>query len=417
MRDHYSQAHNTLRALFDAAVKRADPAQVLAHYLPNPPKGRIVVVGAGKSAAAMARAVEHAWPDRPLSGLVVTRYGHALPTRRIEVAEAAHPVPDRAGLQATARMLGLLQGLGPDDLVLALISGGGSALLTAPRSGVTLEDKQALARALLASGLPIGQMNALRRRLSVVKGGGLARAAAPARVVTLAISDVPGDDPADIASGPTVPDPTAATDLAPLIARLDLPATLKTRLQTPSHVPMQPPSDIRLIATPMQSLQAAADAARSLGVAPLILGDALEGEATEAARVIAGIALSIRAHGHPLPAPAVLLSGGETTVTLGPDPGRGGRNTSFALALALALDATPGITALAADTDGIDGSEDAAGALIDPDTLTRARMAGLAPACFLHAQDSYSFFAQLGDLVTTGPTLTNVNDFRAVLIC
>ncbi|ATQ54926.1 glycerate kinase type-2 family protein [Paracoccus yeei] len=406
-----------LRRLFRAAVDSADPARVLARHLPERPRGRVVVVGAGKSAAAMARAVEAEWSD--VTGVVVTRYGHAVPTRSIEVIEAAHPVPDQAGAEAAQRILAAVRGLGPDDLVLALISGGGSALMTAPAPGVTLDDKMQVNRLLLASGAPISVMNRVRRRLSLVKGGRLALAAAPARVVTLAISDVPGDDPLAIASGPTVWDPKAGADLSDVVALLDpdLPeAARRLLLQAPAPLP-EFQADYRLIATPLMALEAAAAVARAEGVTPLILGDAIEGEASAAGQIMAGIARSAALHGLPVGAPAVLLSGGETTVTIGSaKPGKGGRNTEFLLALAVALDGQPGIHALSGDTDGIDGSEDAAGAIVTPDTLARARAAGLDPRAMLAGHDSYSLFARIGDLVSTGPTLTNVNDFRAILV-
>ncbi|MFJ1292266.1 glycerate kinase [Paracoccus yeei] len=406
-----------LRRLFRAAVDSADPARVLARHLPERPRGRVVVVGAGKSAAAMARAVEAEWSD--VTGVVVTRYGHAVPTRSIEVIEAAHPVPDQAGAEAAQRILAAVRGLGPDDLVLALISGGGSALMTAPAPGLTLDDKMQVNRLLLASGAPISVMNRVRRRLSSVKGGRLALAAAPARMVTLAISDVPGDDPLAIASGPTVWDPEAGADLSDVVALLgpDLPeAARRLLLQAPAPLP-EFQADYRLIATPLMALEAAAAVARAEGVTPLILGDAIEGEASAAGQVMAGIARSAALHGLPVGAPAVLLSGGETTVTIGSaKPGKGGRNTEFLLALAVALDGQPGIHALSGDTDGIDGSEDAAGAIVTPDTLAQARAAGLDPRAMLAGHDSYSLFARIGDLVSTGPTLTNVNDFRAILV-
>lgn len=406
-----------LRRLFRAAVDSADPARVLARHLPERPRGRVVVVGAGKSAAAMARAVEAEWPD--VTGVVVTRYGHAVPTRSIEVIEAAHPVPDQAGAEAAQRILAAVRGLGPDDLVLALISGGGSALMTAPAPGLTLDDKMQVNRLLLASGAPISVMNRVRRRLSSVKGGRLALAAAPARMVTLAISDVPGDDPLAIASGPTVWDPEAGADLSDVVALLgpDLhEAARRLLLQAPAPLP-EFQADYRLIATPLMALEAAAAVARAEGVTPLILGDAIEGEASAAGQVMAGIARSAALHGLPVGAPAVLLSGGETTVTIGSaKPGKGGRNTEFLLALAVALDGQPGIHALSGDTDGIDGSEDAAGAIVTPDTLAQARAAGLDPRAMLAGHDSYSLFARIGDLVSTGPTLTNVNDFRAILV-
>lgn len=422
-----ARARAALRRLFDAAVRAADPRTVLARHLPEPPGpgGRIVVVGAGKSAAVMAAAVEAAWPDGPLSGLVVTRYGHAVPTKRIEVVEASHPVPDAAGEAAARRILSLVQGLTPQDLVLVLISGGGSALLALPAPGLTLEDKQAVNRALLASGATIHEMNCLRRHLSAIKGGRLAAAAYPARVVTLAISDVPGDDPAVIASGPTVPDPSNFANAKALVAHygITLPPTVAAHLAAAAEETPKPGdsrlanAEYRMIATPMMALETMAVEAREMGLTPLILGDALEGEARELGTVLAGIARSARAHGHPLPAPAVLLSGGETTVTIrASKPGRGGRNTECLLGLTLALAGEPGIWALAADTDGIDGTEDAAGAIAAPDSLARARAAGLDPRAVLATHDSYGLFSALGDLVVTGPTLTNVNDVRAVLI-
>ncbi|WP_347138669.1 glycerate kinase [Paracoccus sp. SSK6] len=406
-----------LLRLFGAAVDSADPAKTVARHLPERPRGRVVVVGAGKSAAAMARAIEAEWPD--VTGVVVTRYDHAVPTQNIEVIEASHPVPDQAGADAAQRILAAVRGLGPDDLVLALISGGGSALMTAPALGLTLADKMQVNRLLLASGAPIGVMNRVRRRLSAVKGGRLALAAAPAKVVTLAISDVPGDDPLAIASGPTVHDPDAAADLSDVARMLgpDLPeAARRLLLTTPEPLPPFP-ADYRLISTPLMALEAAANLARSEGVTPLILGDAIEGEAAAAGQVMAGIARSAALHGLPVKGPAVLLSGGETTVTIGSaKPGKGGRNTEFLLALAVALDGQPGIHALSGDTDGIDGTEDAAGAIIAPDTLARARAAGLDPRAVLAAHDSCSLFDRIGDLVKTGPTLTNVNDFRAILV-
>lgn len=408
-------ARTLLRRMMDGAIAAANPATELARHLPEPPKGRCIVVGAGKSAAAMARAVEVAWPDVDLSGVVVTRYGHAVPTDRITVREAAHPVPDQAGFDATAEILQAVGHAGPDDLVLALISGGGSALLGLPVVPLTLADKIAVNRELLASGLAIDDMNRIRRRLSQVKGGGLARAVGSARLVTLAISDVPGDSPAAIASGPTVPDPSGNEDLSHLVARLgpDLPPLVRDiLLRSASPQPDFTP-DFRLIATPQMSLEAAAKIAREAGVTPLLLGDALEGEAAQLGLVMSGIARAVAAHGTPVRAPAVLLSGGEGTVTIGSvPPGRGGRNTEFLLSLALALDGHAGIHALAVDTDGIDGTEDAAGAMISPDTLARCPEARR----FLDTHDSYSYFKAADALVHTGPTLTNVNDFRAILI-
>jgi len=369
-----------LRSLFEAALAAADPEVCLPPFLPSPPRGRTVVVGAGKAAAAMARAVERHWPGE-LEGFVVTRYGFGLPCERIEVIEAAHPVPDAASVAAAQRALALVSALTADDLVLALISGGGSALMTLPAPGISLAEKQARTRELLRSGASIREINAERKRLSAIKGGKLAAAAMPARVVTLAISDIPGDDPADIASGPTVPapgDPGAAN------------------------------CDTRLIATAMTSLRAAAAVAQAAGVTPFILGDAIEGEARQVACAMAADALSRSA-------PCVLISGGETTVTV-TGGGRGGRNTEFLLALAIALNGAPRVSAIACDTDGIDGSEENAGAQVRPDTLARARAMGLDPAAFLADNNAYEFFAALGDLVVTGPTHTNVNDFRAILI-
>jgi len=418
-----ARARAALRILFDTAVAAADPAKVLAAHLPDKPAGRCVVVGTGKSAAVMAAALEAAWPDVELTGTVVTRYGHAVPTRLIEVIEASHPVPDANSERGARRLLERVRGLGADDLVLALISGGGSALCAAPAPGLTLADKQDINRALLASGATITEMNCVRKHLSAFKGGRLAAAAAPARVVTLAISDVPGDDPAVIASGPTVPDPTTFADARALIARYGItpsPAAAARLAGATDETPKPgalPNSDFRMIATPIMALHAVAEAARGLGLTPLILGDALEGEAAQAGILFAGMALCVATHGQPLAPPAVLLSGGETTVTIGQGrPGRGGRNTEFLLSLAVALGGAPRIWAAAGDTDGIDGTEDAAGAFVTPDTLARARAAGLDPRAMLTGHDSHSLFDAIGDLITTGPTLTNVNDIRAILI-
>jgi hydroxypyruvate reductase len=416
------QARDVLRGIFDAAVAAADPKAMLAAHLPPRPSGRCVVVGTGKSAASMAAALEAAWPDVALSGVVVTRYGHGVPTSRIEVIESSHPVPDANSERGARRVLAAVQGLGPDDMVLALISGGGSALMALPAPGLTLADKQAVNRALLASGATISEMNCVRKHLSAIKGGRLAEAAAPARVVTLAISDVPGDDPAVIASGPTVPDATTFAEARALLARHGITPSdavaahlAAGAAETPKPGSL-PHASFRLIATPAMALEAAAAAARAAGITPLILGDALEGESREMGIVMAGIARSIHSHATPLPAPALLLSGGETTVSIGRGPaGRGGRNTEFLLGLAVALGGAPGIWAIAGDTDGIDGTEDAAGAIVAPDTLARARAAGLDPRAVLAAHDSYGLFDAIGDLVRTGPTLTNVNDVRAIL--
>jgi hydroxypyruvate reductase len=411
-----------LRRLFDAALAAADPAKAVPPCLPDPPKGRTLVVGAGKAAGAMARAVEDHWKGE-LTGLVVTRYGHAVTCDRIEVVEAAHPVPDQAGLDAARRILEMVQGLGPDDLVLCLISGGGSALLSLPAPGITLEQKQAVNKALLRSGAAIDEMNCLRKHLSAIKGGRLAAAAAPAKLVSLLISDVPGDDPAVIASGPTVADPTSFADALAILDKygIDAPAAVRAHLEKAAEETPKPGDprlahcETRMIARPQDSLEAAAAVARAAGVTPVILGDSLEGEAREVAQVMAGIARQVARFGQPAEAPCVLLSGGETTVTLR-GRGRGGRNAEFLLALTVALEGAPGIHAIACDTDGIDGSEDNAGALCGPDSLKRAAAAGLDAKAMLADNDGYGFFSGLGDLVMTGPTLTNVNDFRAVLV-
>ncbi|MDB5411007.1 MAG: glycerate kinase [Rhodospirillales bacterium] len=411
-----------LRSLFDAAVAAAAPRHCVPPHLPVPPPGRTIVVGGGKASAAMAQAVEASWPGE-ISGLVVTRYGHAVPCRRIEIVEARHPVPDEAGRNAALRILAMVQGLTADDLVLCLISGGGSALLAAPAEGLTLGDKQAVNKALLRSGAAIGELNCVRKHLSAIKGGRLALAAAPAQVVSLMISDVPNDDPAVIASGPTVGDPTTLADAVAILEkyRITEPAGVLDFLRhraTETAKPGDPRlahAENRIIAAPQQSLEAAAAVARAAGIAPLILADSIEGEASEVARVHAAIARQCRRHGQPIAPPCVLLSGGETTVTVR-GHGRGGRNAEFLLALAVALDGEAGIAALAADTDGIDGTEDNAGAVIGPDTLRRAARLGLSGAAFLADNDGYGFFAALNDLVVTGPTFTNVNDFRAILI-
>jgi glycerate-2-kinase len=422
-------ARAALRRLFDAALAAADPLTCLAPHLPVPPRGRIVVVGCGKAAAKMALAVERAWAHLPLSGVVVTTHGAGIPDpppdRRIALRFAGHPVPDAPGAAAAAEMLAAVRGLAADDLVLFLVSGGGSALSTLPAPGLTLDDLIAVNRELLRSGAPIGEMNCIRKHLSAFSGGRLAAAAHPARLVTLAISDVPGDDPAVIASGPTVADPTTFAQARALVAHygMALPEAVSahlSRAEQESPKPGDPRlarADLRMIATPLMALEAMAAEARSLGLAPIILGDALEGEAKVLGTALAGIARSAAAHGHPLRPPCVILSGGETTVTLRPGAfGRGGRSTECLLGLALALDGHAGIWALCADTDGIDGKSDAAGAICAPDTLARARAAGLDPRALLAAHDSYGLFQALGDLLVTGPTLTNVNDVRAVLV-
>lgn len=415
------RAKDALNRIFMAAVASADPAKVLQHHLPSPPKGRCVVVGAGKASAAMAAALDKAWADVNLSGIVVTRYGHAVPAGRIEIIEASHPVPDDMSAEAARRILAAVEGLTADDMVIALISGGGSALMVAPAEGMTLADKMAVNRALLASGATISEMNAVRKHLSRIKGGRLALAAKPARVVSLLISDVPGDDPSEIASGPTVADPSDINNVREIVSRyaLDLPENVRKVLKKGEETPKAGDieEDIRLIATPSLALQAAADEAVKLGLTPLILGDLLEGESKDVGAVMAGIALSASRKGLPVKGPAVLLSGGETTVTIGKGlAGKGGRNTEFLLSLALTLKGAGGIWAIAGDSDGIDGVEDAAGALVTPDTLARMRNAGADPRQSLVGHDSYTAFKAVGDLVVTGPTLTNVNDIRAILI-
>ena len=408
--------------MFDAAIAAALPDKTLPAYLPKPPKGRTLVVGCGKAAGSMAKAVEDHWPGE-LSGMVVTRYGYNVPTKRIEVVEAAHPVPDEAGRKAAERMLGMVQGLSADDLVLFLVSGGGSALLSLPAPGLTLADKQAINKALLKSGANITEMNCVRKHLSAVKGGRLAAACAPAKVITLAISDIPGDDPAVIASGPTVADATTFADAVAILEKYGItePKAVVEHLRAAKEETPKPgdprlaKTELHMVAAPQMSLEAAAEIARKAGIAPVILGDAIEGEAREVAMVHAGIARQVRRHGQPATTPCVLLSGGETTVTVR-GKGRGGRNAEFLLALAVALGGESGIHALAGDTDGVDGTEDNAGAVVTPDSLARAAQRNLDAKRMLADNDGYSFFSGLGDLVITGPTLTNVNDFRAILI-
>ncbi|KRD15678.1 hydroxypyruvate reductase [Acidovorax sp. Root275] len=447
--DPVFQPAEFLEYLYRVAVRRALPLHNTAAFLPAPPSresgGRTLVLGAGKAGGAMAQAVEALWPvDAPLSGLVVTRYHHTppreaaflgLPPRpegypqRIEVVEAAHPVPDAAGLAAAQRILALTQGLTENDLVLCLISGGGSALLTLPADGLTLEDKQRINKALLESGAAIDEMNCVRKHLSRIKGGRLAAACAPARVVTLTISDVPGDDPSVIASGPTVPDATTCADALTILARygIDVPPAVRVALEA-GALETPKPGDavfanhvVHMTATPQQSLQAAAEAARAAGVAAYILSDEIEGESREVGKVHAALARAVARHGQPFARPCVILSGGETTVTIRPRApdaakGRGGRAGEFCMGLAQALQGQPGVWALAADTDGIDGVEDNAGARVVPDTLARATSHGLSIADHLDRNDAYGYFDALGDLVVTGPTHTNVNDFRAILI-
>jgi hydroxypyruvate reductase len=414
--------------MFDAAIASAQPALTIPAHLPSPQalgRGRLVVIGAGKASAAMARAVEDHWagPREALGGLVVTRYGYAVPCERIEIVEAAHPVPDAAGLAAAQALMSRVRGLTEDDLVLCLISGGGSSLLPLPIDGLTLEHKQAVNRALLRSGATISEMNCVRRHLSAIKGGRLAAACHPARVLTLLISDVPGDDPINIASGPTVPDPTTCADALAIVRRygIELPPPVREVLESGRGESVKPGDprlarvETRMIAAPQMALEAAAQVARDAGYAPCILGDALEGEARDVGKVLAAIALQVAERGQPVAAPCVLLSGGETTVTVR-GRGRGGRNVECLLSMGIALGGHPRIHALAGDTDGVDGQEEIAGAIWSPDTLDRAWAQGLRPHDRLDDNDGHGFFEALGDSVVTGPTLTNVNDFRALLI-
>lgn len=411
-----------LRAMFDVAVAAALPQEAVPRHMPKPPSGRTIVVGAGKASAAMARAFEDNWPY-PLEGLVVTRYGHAVPCQSIRIVEAAHPVPDAAGAAAAAEMLQLVKGLSSADLVVALISGGASALLSLPAQAITAEEKRAVNRALLACGAPIAEMNCVRKHLSAIKGGRLAAAAFPARVETLVISDVPGDDLSAVGSGPTVADPTTSADALAIVERyrLALPAAVMAYLKSAGDETPKPGdarlanSAARLIASPQQSLEAAARVARENGFEPVILGDAIEGEAREIGVAMAGIALQARRFGQPAMPPCAIISGGETTVTLKGN-GVGGRNVEFLLSLAVKLHGAPGIHALAADTDGVDGAAEVAGAMIAPDTLARARIMGIDARAMLENNDAHSFFAKLGSQLLTGPTLTNVNDIRVILV-
>ena len=430
----HTEPRGFLCALFDAAVRRALPADVIGAHLPAAPRGRTLVIGAGKAGGAMAAAVDALWPrNAPLSGLVITRYDHVPPAYRhapgrIEVVEAAHPVPDAAGRRAAQRIVELTRGLTADDLVLCLVSGGGSALLSLPASvgkfSLTLEDKQAVNKALLKSGAAIDEMNCVRKHLSAIKGGRLGAMCAPARVVTLLVSDVPGDAPAVIASGPTVADPTTCAEALAILARyrIEIPAAARAGLESgmfETPKPGDPRFDghtVRMIATPQESLEAAAALARSAGLNAHILSDRMEGESREVGKVHAALALQIARREQPFARPCVVLSGGETTVTVAAKGGRGGRATEFLLGCAIALQGEPDVHVLAADTDGIDGMEDNAGAIVTPGTLARARAAGLDPQALLDRNDAYTFFHGLGDLLVTGPTYTNVNDFRAILV-
>lgn len=416
-------APQTLLAdMFAAAVNAARPENCLAAHLPPPPKGRTVVIGAGKASAAMAHVAEQHLQG-PINGCVVTRYGHAVDCEHIEIIEAAHPVPDQAGIQAARQILDMVGNLTADDLVIALISGGGSALLPMPAPGITLSDKQDISRQLLRSGATISQMNTVRRHLSAIKGGHLAAACYPARVVNLIISDIPGDNPADVASGPTVADTTTCADALEILQRykVNVPDSVRRILEEgvsetvkPDH-PHMANVDTRVIASSQHALMAAADVARQAGITPVVLGDAIEGESREVATVMAAIANQVRRHGQPAQAPCVLLSGGETTVTVRGD-GRGGRNVEFLLSLALALQGADRVYAVAGDTDGVDGQEETAGAFVFPDTLERAHTLGMAPRHFLDNNNAHEFFERLDNTLVTGPTLTNVNDFRAILV-
>ncbi|TYR30274.1 glycerate kinase [Mesorhizobium microcysteis] len=417
------EPHSFFKSLFSAAVSAADPEHVIRDFLPEKPKGRTVVIGAGKGSAQMAAAFEKAW-DGPLEGLVVTRYGYGARCEKIEIIEAAHPFPDEAGLVASRRIFQMVQGLGEDDLVVALISGGGSALLPSPPEGMTLADEIAVNEALLASGAPISAMNTVRKHLSTIKGGRLAMAAHPAKVVSLIVSDIPGDNPAFVASGPTVPDAASRQDALGIVEnyRLNLPESAMKHLESaaadaPSpHDALFVKNSNLVIASAARSLEAAADEARRHGLQAVILSDAIEGEAREVAGVHAAIAREIATRGRPFAKPVVLLSGGETTVTIREKGGKGGRNSEFLLAFALAIDGVAGIHAFAADTDGIDGSQDNAGAFADFTTARRMREAGLDPKAVLARNDAWTAFNAIGDLFVPGPTGTNVNDLRAILI-
>lgn len=410
----------TMRALLEAsfrgAVAAADPLAILPVHLPAPPRGRTFVAAAGKAAASMALAVERHWPAAaPLEGMALTRYGHGLPTARVQVVEAGHPVPDDAGEAAAREILGAVGSLGPQDLLLALISGGGSALLSLPAPGVSMSQLKKLTSELLRCGASIQEINTVRKHLSAIQGGRLA-AASRAPVLALIVSDVTGDDPTHIASGPCAPDPTTCADAAAVLARYALAAPGPFSETPKPGDPLFARVENRVVATAHRSLEAAADVFRAHGIAAAILGDSITGEASEVAKVMAALVREIRRHGSPWKPPVALISGGECTVTVRAANGRGGRCAEFLLALAVELDGMDNVWAVAADTDGIDGSEDNAGAMLAPDTLPRARAKGMDPRRMLGANDSYGFFSALGDLVVTGPTRTNVNDYRAILV-
>lgn len=417
-----SSAEDLLRSMFDVAIQASQPALRIPEFLPPPPRGRTIIIGAGKASAAMAQVVENHWHG-PLEGVVVTRYGYAVPCERIRVREAAHPIPDASGREAARAILEAVSGLSADDLVICLISGGGSALLSLPMDELDFPQKQAINAALLNAGASISEMNCVRRHLSAIKGGRLAAACHPARIVNLLISDVPADDASDIASGPTVPDATTCADALAILRRYDvaIPPAVRAALKRGSQEtlkpgdPRLPEIETHLVAAPQQALEAAAAHARKAGVPAFILGDSIEGEARDVGKVMAGIAHQVRRYEQPFAAPCVLLSGGETTVTVR-GQGRGGRNVEFLLSLAIGLGGEPGIHAIAGDTDGVDGREEIAGACIGPGTLERARALGMSPRERLDQNDGHGFFQALGDSVVTGPTLTNVNDFRAIYI-
>jgi len=411
-----------LRQLADAAIRAADPAHRVPPILPAAPK-KAIVLGAGKASAAMARAIEQTWPDTDLSGVVVTRYGYEVACEHVEIVLAAHPVPDDAGREAARRILDMAESATADDLVIALMSGGGSALLTAPADGITFAEKQEVNRQLLRSGADIGEMNTLRKHISAIKGGRLAAAAHPARVLSILISDVPGDDPAVIGSGPTVPDPTTFADALAVVAKynMELPESVRRHLEAGADETPKPGSpifdgnELMFAAKPDKSIEAAAEVARAAGFAVVDLGDLVEGEARDVGREHAELALACKAGAGPASAPCVILSGGETTVTM-TGHGRGGRNTEYLLGVAERLDGAADIYAVACDTDGVDGSEDNAGAFIDPTTCARAEAAGMSVAAALAGNDAYTLFDNIGDLLMTGPTFTNVNDFRALVV-